>query len=177
MPSSRKKPGINQGPEIYDPEALRVESSRSERIEMSRFTDGRRAPSSSRKKAMKIVLLDLLLLCIIGGVLYPFIVEMNKSGDLEETRCRLELRRSQEDVLVSLKMRTDDDAAGNRPVDITVYVNGRETESFTDLTPPGGMERTLRYSLKEAEEKVKVEILLEIEDASLRLNAVSSASR
>lgn len=172
----RKVPGINQGPEIYDPDALKAEYSRAEREEMNRLAAGRRGREWSRKKSLRILLLDILLLCIIGGIIYPFIVEMNRSGDLGDTRCRLELRRSLDDVLVSVSMKSSAGAEGNEPVDITVKVNGRTAESFADLTPRGGEERTLRYSLKGHRERLEVEVILENEEERLRLNAVSSAA-
>jgi hypothetical protein len=172
----RKVPGINQGPEIYDPDALKAEYSRAEREEMTRFTDGRQNRGGGRRHPLRILLLDILLLCIIGGIIYPFIVERNRSGNLGDTRCRLELRRSEDDVLVSLSMKTGAGADGNEAVDITVNVNGRTAESLADLTPRGGEERTLRYSLKGHREKLNVEVILENGETELRLNAVSSAA-
>ena len=166
---------MNRGPEIYDPDALKIESSRAERERMAGYANGRRRRGSGRKRTLRILLLDILILCIIGGVLYPFIVERNRAGSLGGTDCRLELRRSGEDVLVSLIMKTPEESQGNRPVDISLMVNGVTAKSFSDLTPLPGDLRTLRYRLEGESGKLNVKVVFESSEEQLRLNAVCAA--
>lgn len=165
---------INNGPEIYDPDALKVEYSRTEREQMTRYVNGRNRRGAG-KFSLRIVLLDLLLLCIIGGIIYPFIVTRNKTGALDGISCDLSLRSDSETLYISLIMENPAGGIPSETVDLEFFVNGRSVESFSDLTPNPGQQRTIRFKTERGEEKTGVRVIIEKGEDILKLNAVSPA--
>lgn len=163
---------INKGPEIYDPEALKSEYSRSEREEAAPYASKRK--KSGRKISLRILLLDLLLLCVIGGILYPYIAGRNKEGVLEGIRCRMYLSSSEETLYISVRMDNPEDGVPPDTVDIRIFVNDTEAGAFSDLTPAPGKSRTVRYKTSGDPQKNAVRIVLDKNSGHIELNAVSS---
>ncbi len=163
---------MNRGPEIYDPDALKSEYSRSEREAMAPYASKRRP--GGRKISLKILLLDLLLLCILGGILYPYIIGKNKEGVLDGIRFRLYLSSDEDSLFVSLMMENPSDGNLSDTLDIQIFVNEKEVESLSDLTPSPGESRTLRFRLTGSQQKDAVRIVVNKNSGHLELNAVSS---
>ncbi|MDA3957235.1 hypothetical protein [Oceanispirochaeta sp.] len=167
---------INKGPEVYSPDELHIEYSRSERMKMNTFTDGR-SSSSKRTFSIRILMMDLLLLCIIGGVIYPFILTSNKRGTLEGLKCELSLRSLDEDLYLSVLMRNQPEGLSPRPVEIEFLINGQSVKKVNDLTPPTGEDRIFRFRLKRGNEKISVRVGISIEESRIELNAISPVPR
>jgi hypothetical protein len=165
---------FNKGPEIYDPDALRVEYSRSEREDMTRFVSGRKN-QGTWKFSLRIVLLDILLLCIIGGIIYPFIVGSNKTGKLDGISCDLSLRSDEETVYISVTMENPADGVASEAVELEIFINGQSVEKISDLTPNPGEYRTIRFKMKRDGEKIGVNVIMIMGEESLKLNAAASA--
>lgn len=165
---------INKGPEIYDPDALKVESSRTEREQMTRYVNGRRN-QGSRKFSLRIVLLDLLLLCIIGGIIYPFIVTRNKTGTLDGISCDLSLRSDENSVYISLIFDNPLTGVPSEAVDIEFFINDQFVETISDLTPNPGEQRIIRFKIKREDPKTAVRVIIKKGEELLKLNAASSA--
>ncbi|RDG33861.1 hypothetical protein DV872_02850 [Oceanispirochaeta sp. M1] len=165
---------INKGPEIYDPDALRVEYTRSERENMTRFVSGRNN-QGTRKFSLRILLLDILLLCIIGGVIYPFIVGSNKTGKLDGISCDLSLRSDDETLYISLTMENPADGTVPEAVEVEFFINGQSVEKISDLTPNPGEYRTIRFKMKRDGEKIGVNVIMNKGEESLKLNAAAAA--
>ena len=94
---------INKGPETSTGEELHYVYSRKDRESESRFVDGRRTVVKSGFQH-KIILFDLLFLMIIGGIIVPFIINRNLSGHMDKLSFKMELRRVEEDLLVSVHL-------------------------------------------------------------------------
>lgn len=165
---------INKGPEIYDPNALWVETSRKEREEMTRYVSGRQKQGSG-KFSLKILMLDLLLLCIIGGVLFPFIVGRNKTGKLDGISCDLTLRSDDETLYISLIMRNPADGVVSETMEVEFFINGQSVEKISDLTPNPGESRIIRFKMKRDGEKLGVNVVLNMGEESLELNAAAAS--
>lgn len=165
---------INKGPEIYDPDALQVEYSRSEREDLTRFVSGRKN-QGARKFSLRILLLDLLLLCIIGGIIYPFIVGSNKTGKLDGISCDLSLRSDEDTVYISVTMVNPDEGVPSEAMELEFFINGQSVEKISDLSPNPGEFRTIRFKMKRDGEKIGVNVIILKGEESLKLNAAASA--
>jgi len=160
---------INRGPEIYDPQALRSEYSRQEREKMTHFVNGRR-PKTRSKYSIRILMMDILLLCIIGGVITPFIINRNKTARIEGINCKLEIRSSEEEVFISVILMNSNDGAGPRPVETEIYINDVFQSRLEDLTPEPGGERTLRLKMKRPEERISIRAVVNIDGKKALMN-------
>ncbi len=161
---------INRGPETFSPGDLHSEYSREERERISRFTDGRH--STHRKMGFqKILLFDLLFLFIIGGIIVPFIVNRNMKGRIESLAFRMELRRDESDLLISLKIRNSESLSA---VDQFIYLelSPGEYESvyFEELPPPAGEERVIRYRLENIDDPLGIYYRITWKETSIRLS-------
>jgi hypothetical protein len=124
---------------------------------------------------LRIVLLDILLLCIIGGIIYPFIVGSNKTGKLDGISCDLSLRSDEETVYISVTMENPADGVASEAVELEIFINGQSVEKISDLTPNPGEYRTIRFKMKRDGEKIGVNVIMIMGEESLKLNAAASA--
>jgi len=165
---------MNRGPEIYDSSDLKVEYSRQERLEMTDFP-GKREPRAARRISLRILLLDILLLCIIGGIIYPFIINKNRTGTIDGIFCTLTARTSGDVVLISVSMKNNEPASAQKPFDLELQINGVHEETVSDITPPPGDERTLRFTTGVQDKKISIGTLIRIGDDEITLNTVSAS--
>jgi len=170
---ARNNKGMNKGPEIYNPEDLKVEYSRQERLEMTRFPDGR-GLRRNRRFSLRLLLLDLLLLCIIGGVIYPFIIHRNSTGTIDGVRCTLTARPVSEDILISVRMINTGNDSEQKPFVLEIQINGKNKKTISDITPPPGEERYIRFRISAGSEKYSIKTFIRIGDQEIELNTVSS---
>lgn len=166
---------INKGPEVYSEDSLHVEYSRSERLASTRFVDGRQR-TGRRKYSLKILMLDILLLCIIGGVLYPFIESSNKKGTLDNVHCRLSLRTIDDEFFISVNLHNRNTIDEEKIIDLQIMVNEQLVYEASDLIPSAGNESTFRFKMKRHKEKLAVHAILTLGEESIDLNALSPAS-
>ncbi|QEN07173.1 hypothetical protein EXM22_03905 [Oceanispirochaeta crateris] len=122
-------------------------------------------------------MLDLLLLCIIGGVIYPFIITRNKTGKIEGVQCDLSLRSLDDELYVSVLLQNKEDGLSSRPVGIEILVNGHSVQKINDLSPLPGETRTFRYRLKRENEKISIRSIISIGESKIELNAVSQVPK
>jgi len=170
LPDDDKR--MNRGPEVYSPDDLRVEYSRQERLEMTRFPGGRKR-GAGRRYSLRIMLLDLLLLCIIGGIIYPFLVNRNRTGTLEGVECSLSARGTEKELLVSVLMKSSKDAEDQLPFDLTLMINDTVVNTLADITPPPGEERYYRFSRTASEGRISVRALIVIGEKEIQLNTAT----
>ena len=164
---------INRGPETFSPEDLHYEYSREERERTSRFTDGRR---SIRRKMgyQRILLFDLIFLFIIGGIIVPFIVNRNMKGRIESFSFKMELRRDESDLLVSLIIRNSEDLPSmDQFLSLELYPGEYDPVYFEELPPPVGEERVIRYRLTGIDEPLEIYYRITWKEKSIRLSGKS----
>jgi len=139
---------------------------------MTRYTDGRRR-SSGGGLSRKLVLLDLLLLCIIGGVIYPFIIERNRTGTIDGVNFELALRYDRDTVFCSVVMTGGDGAliSESEPVTLSLQVGEAEPVLLDELPPPAGESRTVRYSMARPGKGVRFRCVIQWKGETLTLNA------
>ncbi len=165
---------MNRGPEIFEPEGLLVEYSREERLKAFPLTRGRKR--AFRKYSMKLLMLDILFLCIIGGVVYPFIVKRNSRGSLDGMPCSLSLRYAGEYVYITVEMKNEQKKSEPCPVELRIFGDGQLVKRGSDLTPPAGGVRSFYAKMKRGKEQMLVLAELETEKGLLVLKAVAGAS-
>ena len=161
---------INKGPETFSPGDLHYEYSREEREKISRFTDGRHS-TRGKMGFQKFLLLDLLFLLIIGGIIVPFIVNRNMKGRIESLSFKMELRREDSDLLISLKIRNSEDlSALNQFIYLELRPGEYEPVYFEELPPPAGDERVIRYRLENIEDALGIYYNISWKETSIRLS-------
>ena len=140
---------INNAPETRTENGLYYEYSRSERLAQSKFTDGRRN-RSGRSGLSKLLIFDFIFLFIIGGIILPFIIQRNLKDRIAPLNFEMELRRDDQDVLVSLFIRNSGDISGERGLlKIELISEGVSLTEWEEIPPEPGKVSTLRYRLND----------------------------
>ncbi len=162
---------VNRGPEIFDPHNVHSEYSRQEWLEaLPSAARRRRNRKNQPKYSLRILMLDILLLCIIGGVIFPFVIKRNSRGSLGEIRCSLTPRYSREYVFITLEMRNSPKGQAPEPVEIQISGSGRVIAQLRDLSPLPGKSRTWHTKIPRPEKNLAIYAIIKRGSDSLKLN-------
>ena len=160
----------NRAPETRTDGDLFVTYSREERLQTAAFPG-----ACSRKRRpgglSRLILFDLLFLCIIGGIIVPFMIQRNLKSRIGPLSFEMELRRDDNDILVSLRMFSlSTDMDREEPVTFSLVLNGKEVAVFDELSPTEGDKRILRYRIEDVEETGDIICRINWQDDSVALN-------
>ncbi len=161
---------INNAPETMTDQDLHYQYSRSERVELSGFTNGR-SQRPRRYGLSKILLFDLLFLFVIGGIILPFLIERNMKDRVDSLTFTMELRRDQQDILVSLHISNRvEGSLPDQTVFIELFAADISVASWEEIPPAKDAPRTLRYRIPDSPEKTPVVISVQWGDKKGSLN-------
>ncbi|OQY34285.1 MAG: hypothetical protein B6241_05305 [Spirochaetaceae bacterium 4572_59] len=162
---------INRGPETSSGHDLHYVYSREEMQRMSRFVDGRSRKSRSFSYQRKILLFDLLFLLIIGGVIVPFIVNRNLSARIDDLTFKMELRKDNTDLFVSLRIINSRSSKNlDEPISLELSIADYDPVFFDEIPPGPGEERVIRYTVRGLKESLPVYCRIKWKDKDIRLN-------
>lgn len=162
---------INRGPETSSGNDLHYVYSREEMRRESRFVDGRQRKIRSFSYQRNILLFDLLFLLIIGGVIVPFIVNRNLSARIDNLTFKMELRKDNTDLYVSLRIiNSKSSEKFDEPISLELSIGDYDPVFFDEIPPGKGEERVLRYSASGIKESLPVYCRIKWKDKSIRLN-------
>ncbi len=161
---------INNAPETRTEDDLYYEYSRSERLSQSHFVNGRR-DRSRRYSLSRLLLFDLIFLFVIGGIILPFIIQKNLKDSIAPLRFEMELRRDDQDVLVSLFIRSRGEISGDEGLlKIELISNGNPVIEWEEIPPEQGAVSTLRHRLTGAASRQTVICRIIWNSRDVRLN-------
>ena len=117
---------------------------------------------------------DLLFLLIIGGVIVPFIINRNLTARIDELTFKMELRKDDRDLFVSLRItNSKDNTRFDDQISLELSIGGSDPVFFDEIPPAKGEERVIRYRAHGIDESLPVYCRISWKDKSIRLNGKS----
>lgn len=162
---------INRGPETSTGDDLHYVYSREEMRRMTDFVDGRQRKIRSFSYQRNILLFDLLFLLIIGGVIVPFLVTRNLSARIDDLSFKMELRKDNTDLFVSLRIENLKNTDSlDEPVNLELSIGEYDSVFFDEIPPGKGEERVIRYRAEGIDESLPVYCHIKWKDKKIRLS-------